>query len=133
TGDSAKPVYRMKLLSGQRYWQPNEPVALMTGPAVKPTLRHGQDGSSNDSGLLECQVFEDAEIETLIPQDMESIVRWLDETTASAEKEMTGFSTWEQQPWNPFLLEWEVEVFPVESRSNLESETGDYFTDFITS
>lgn len=131
--DSTKPIYRLKLISGQRYWQPTEPVVLMVGPAVKPTLRHGQDSSNNDSGLLECQVFKDAAIETLIPENMESLVRWLDETAKNAEQEMIGFSTWEQQPWNPFLLEWEVEVFPVESRSNLESGTGDYFTDFITS
>lgn len=132
-GEEATPVYRLKLVSGQRHWQPNEPVLLMVGPAVKPTPRHGQDGSNNEDGLLECQIFANAEIETLIPYQVDLLVRWLDDAGGSVGDDAIGFSNWEQQPWNPFLLEWEVEIFPVKSRSNHESETGDYFTDFITS
>jgi hypothetical protein len=131
--EGAKPSYRLKLTPSQRYWQPSEPVVLMVGPAVEPTKRHGQDGSNNEEGLLDCGLLENASIEALIPGDIKTIVTWLDETASSADADAFGFSSWEQQPWNPFLLEWEIEVFPIESRSSLESETGDYFTDFITS
>ena len=48
--------YVMKQQSGPRYWQPKEPVALLTGDLVKATNRHGQDGRSNSGGYLECQV-----------------------------------------------------------------------------
>jgi hypothetical protein len=133
TADGTNPSYRLKQTSGQRYWQAAEPVVLMTGAAVQPTLRHGQDGTLNDEGLLACQLFEDATVAGLIPGDVDRIVNWLDGTGSSADSDLFGFSTWVRQPWNPFLLEWEVEVFPIASRSNLESETGDYFTDFIRS
>jgi len=131
--DGTQPSYQLKLTPGQRYWQPSEPVALMTGPAVRPTLRHGQDSSANEDGLLQCQIYADATVDALIPDQINAIVARLDETGKDTEADLFGFNTWEQQPWNVFLLEWEVEVFPILSRSNLDSETGDYFTDFITS
>jgi hypothetical protein len=46
--------------------------------------------------------------------------------------ESSGITTWQQQPWNPFLLEWLVEVLPLDEGSNLDPATDTYAPDFIT-
>jgi hypothetical protein len=43
-----------------------------------------------------------------------------------------GYKLWTEQPWNPFLLEWQVEVFPLAHKSNIDPLTGHYDDDFIT-
>jgi len=54
----APPPYTLKPIASSRYWQPTEPVILMVGEGVKPTIRHGQDGRLRDDGLLECEILQ---------------------------------------------------------------------------
>lgn len=129
-GDTG-PTYRLKQVSGARYWQPTEPVVLIQGAIVRASERHGQDGRSSD-GLLETQVLTDTETKD-IPGDQDArlkIRNRIDEIRGKSSGNF-AFSTWTGQPWNPFLLEWEVEVFPVMNKSNLDPATGRYASDFI--
>lgn len=119
-----KKTYMLMRTANPRYWQPREPVMLMVGAAVQPNERHGQDG------LLTCQLLPNATIQTLIPGQLATIRSRID---AIAPDAPAGFSTWTSQPWNPFLLEWEVEVSPLSNQSNLHPETGAYQPGFITS
>ena len=57
----APPPYTLKPIASSRYWQPTEPVILMVGEGVKPTIRHGQDGRLRDDGLLECEILQQEE------------------------------------------------------------------------
>jgi len=115
--------YALQPTASMRYWQPNDPVVLMTGDAVKPTTRHGQDG------LLACQIFQSSS-QKPIPDQFEAIRQQINKISNA---DNFAFSTWAQQAWHPFLLEWEVEVFPIKNQSNLSSPDKKYQTDFITS
>lgn len=126
TDNNTGVVYVMTEVPDARYWQPNEPVVLMTGSAVKPTERHGNDG------VLECDVPT-----TLTNQSsLDDILTYISTIETSVDNgsatDNPAFKTWTNQPWNSFLLEWEVEVFPLENKSNLTTDSRDYDTDFIT-
>ncbi|GHO90560.1 hypothetical protein KSF_006080 [Reticulibacter mediterranei] len=121
----AKMTYTLKQMPAPRYWQPAEPVLLLLGPVVQPNERHGQDG------LLACQILPDATVQDLLPRQFATIRAMIDKS--SGEEGAAGFNTWTRQPWNPFLLEWVVEVFPLNDQGNLHPETEEYQQGFITS
>lgn len=81
---------------------------------IKPTKRHGKDG------LLKCTILPDTTIANLIDEQFLSVIQKIQELSETIQSnEFIGFKTWSEQPWNPFLLEWLVEFFPVESLPNL--------------
>jgi hypothetical protein len=90
-----------------RYWKPNEPVILLAGEQLG-TSRHGEDGE------LACKILS-------IPAG----IRIADYFLASAnqgvsmfpllDEDATGYRQRTQQPWHPYLLEWEVEFYPLSS------------------
>jgi hypothetical protein len=131
--ENANSALRLKQISGPRYWQPTEPVVLIQGALVKASERHGQDGRSSD-GLLETQILNaditDQGAANLRKNNLRKI-----RDKVFKEVDPTGnfaFSKWDKQPWNPFLLEWEVEVFPLANKSNLDPKTRRYASDFIS-
>jgi hypothetical protein len=125
--------YVLKQTPGPRYYQPTDPVVLMIGAGVEPTLRHGRDSASGD-GALACQLFvTDNSPEELLPNNVAPLVERVDEIETETAGEGFGFNVWTNQPWNPFLMEWEAEVFPVESGGNLDPERGAYLPEFIDS
>lgn len=129
----AKATYSLKQISSPRYWQPKEPVLLMTGEAVKPTPRHGQDGRLREDGCLECQFLVSNDDTTSINKNSFSTIRnKIDAIEKSQTGEHIAFSRWEQ-PWHPFLLEWEVEIFPIREGSNHINHNSNYDNKFITS
>jgi len=116
--------YYLEQIPGPRYWQPNNPVVLIEGDAVKATKRHGRDG------VLQCHLFK-ATNGTLFENhnDFTNIIaRVAEKLTAGS----FGLNTWTQQPWNPFLLEWQTQLFPTESHSNQHLNKGVYSSRFIT-
>lgn len=129
TVQQAKTSYTLKPISGPRYWQPAEPVVLMVGAAIQPNERHGRD-----TVLSTRQIIAGSTVQDLLPKQLAAVRSKIDgiardETSPSP----TGFNTWTQRPWNPFLLEWQVEVFPVNRQGNLHPDTEAYQPDFITS
>jgi hypothetical protein len=140
---AANVVYVLGPGPGPRYYEPNNPVVLISGPAVKPNLRNGSDGRLRDDELLECHLIPDADLSDLVPGTSDQIttkraaliatIAGKIEQLAKTGKEGIGITDWTQPPWNPFLLEWEVEVFPIANKSNLNPSTGRYASDFITS
>ncbi|MFM2378997.1 MAG: hypothetical protein RLZZ143_1575 [Cyanobacteriota bacterium] len=126
----APPPYTLKPIASSRYWQPTEPVILMAGEGVKPTIRHGQDGRLRDDGLLECEILQQEE--DIFLNGFSSILGKIDQIENNKKGEHIGFSTWEEQPWHPFLLEWEVEVFPLENGCNHGIYNHQYDAEFIT-
>jgi hypothetical protein len=120
----AKQSYSLTPMPGPRFWQPREPVALMVGPAVSATDRYNQDD------VIQCAVLSNVVAQDILPTQF-SIIR--DAIQQIDPQSSIGFRTWTQQPWNPFLLEWEVELFPASNQSNIQTTTGDYGADFLTS
>ncbi|MEM8715572.1 MAG: hypothetical protein AAGE92_07305, partial [Cyanobacteria bacterium P01_G01_bin.4] len=126
------PSYRLELVSGPRYWEPKEPVVLMEGDAVAASQRHGEDGRLSEDGLLECKMIADRTIQSLVAEDFRSVFDTIDQLAPQGEQEKIGFSLWTAQPWNPILLEWLVEVFPVAEGGNKTSANRKYSEDFLT-
>jgi hypothetical protein len=124
-------VYRLKLTPGPRFWQPNEPVVLLSGAAAEPTDRHGQDGQLREDGLLVCHLLPDTDLKNVVPSNFAAVAAALEQIRASAGADSFAFNDWRQNPWNPLLLEWEVEVFPVEFENNLHPRSEGYTPDFI--
>ena len=128
-----RSAYRLKQTSGPRYWRPTEPSILLDGSLAKPSARHGQDAPGKK--LLETQLLIGADRATdLSDQNWRRKIREkIAEigSSAGADKNF-AFTTWDGQPWNPFLLEWEVEVFPVANKSNIDPFIGRFNENFIT-
>lgn len=130
-------LYTLKQQSAPRYWQPNEPVVLVAGEAAKASLRHGHDGRMTDDNTLTCFTWQ-ADGTTSISEHIRTnytsvtnAIRKVQQQLKEESADGIGFSEWEQQPWNPFLLEWEVEVFPLKNKSNVGTESSSYHEDFI--
>ena len=108
--------YVLQPIPAPRYWLPNEPVVLIADEIATPTPRHGQDGRLHAAGLLECQILplEDSTDQEFIHSLSRIIERLNSEEQGklNVDRERIGFSAWTEQPWHPFLLEWEVEVMP---------------------
>jgi hypothetical protein len=121
--------FRLKQVSGPRYWRPTEPAILIEGPVAKPSLRHGQDGRPGD-GLLETELLTNVDAADPSRNDLRPKIREKIAEIGRTRKNF-AFTKWEGQPWNPFLLEWQVEVFPIEHHSNIDPATGRYQEDFI--
>ncbi|MGH9769209.1 MAG: hypothetical protein ACREAB_17415, partial [Blastocatellia bacterium] len=125
----ANAVYKLKQIPAPRYWQPNEPVVMLAGPAVKRMVRHGEDGRLNKDGLLDCQVMGNAVARSAVVSD--ALLQKMNQLDPGRDGVKIGFSVRTEQPWHPFLLEWEVEVFPIESQCNQHPHSGRYAPDFI--
>ena len=107
--------FALKSMVAPRFWEPHEPVILINGDIASPTRRHGQDGT------LSCRTVE---LKGGEPE------KSFFETIRKALKNIDSFR-WQQQPWNPFALEWHVQFLPVVSRSYLHESTGIYDEKFI--
>ena len=121
--------YRLKQISGPRYWRPTEPSVLIEGSLAEPSKRHGQDGQTT-GGLVPVDFLTGVDNADLAETRLRERFRQRIDGIGATEKNF-AFTTWEAQPWNPFLLEWEIEVFPVEHHSNIDPATGRYQEDFI--
>lgn len=122
--------YYVDRISAPRYWQPNDPVVLIHGDAAKPSHRYGKDG------VLECQLFSSptgssTPYSTPTAGGAHDFTALATKVNALALDEFHGLNKWIGQPWNPFLLEWQADLYPIKSKGNLEDGVGDYSPDFI--
>lgn len=128
-GQSKPPTYALRQSSAARYWQPADPVVLISGDAAKATVRHGQDGRLNPDHLLECHLLADDTFR--YPPRAEDLANIRAALQRLEPANTIAFATQSEQPWNPFLLEWEVELFPLEDGGNLQPGHQTYAEDFI--
>ncbi|MBK7936636.1 MAG: hypothetical protein IPJ82_05895 [Lewinellaceae bacterium] len=129
-------VFVLKRTGGPRYWEPKEPVVLLANDTagnsvLRPTDRHGRDGRLRPDGLLECPLVSVADVfdgkNTAVIAEIRGKIN---ELTKPASGEKMGFTRWTGQPWNPFRLDWEVELAPLSQGTNMEER--DYDPDFLT-
>ncbi|MBI1298835.1 hypothetical protein GC175_28210 [bacterium] len=129
---AAAVTYVLQPTTRPRYWQPTEPVVLLTGNAVQPTTRHGQDGRLRSDNLLDCRLISDPALPGLIPANRTILLAAIDAQQPGPGEEHVAFSTWTEQPWHPFLLEWEVEIFPLSDGGNVQPQATGYSFDFLS-
>ncbi len=131
----ANASYVLKPTAGPRYWQPREPVLLLAGAEMQVSARHGQDGRWRDDGLLACVLVNDFAYEKLQPgllndAGLDALAARLDQIEKAAGAKHFAFNQIEAQPWNPFLLEWNVEFFPARDQSH-EHNGGAYSSEYL--
>lgn len=118
--------YFIEQIPGPRFWEPNAPVVLLKGDAVKTTnSRHGQDG------ILTCAVFSSSGDNLF--ENTNDFTKIADKVNAKLAADQQGLNTWTQQPWNPFLLEWQTQLFSAETKSNRHLNEGTYSNKFVAS
>lgn len=123
--------YALKAVAGPRYWQPAEPVIMLEGEAVKPTNRFGTVGGLSQNNILPCQIANVVNY-PLQQSDFTTLLTEISKGKPAKGENKPGFNTWSTQPWNPFLLEWQVEVKPMEEAGNLATDNRDFEPGFIT-
>ena len=119
----------LKQIAAPRYWQPNEPVVLLTGKNVKPMDRHRADKT------VTCPITDHD------PQDLmddgAGLVAMIRDHWAPCTPDATdtpGLRMMKANPWNPLLFEWETQVWPMVSKDGaLQQKLATYQPDFITS
>ncbi len=127
-------VQFLQQITAPRFWEPAEPVVLMTGAGIRASDRYGDDGRLRDDGRLACDILTLAQgVEQLVrANSLETLHQKIDAIEAAlAGQESIGFRTWAAQPWHPFLLEWGVEHFPVQSQANTGVDSSGYASSLI--
>lgn len=54
--DRFLPGHELQQTNEARFWKPNDPVLLFTGPAIQRSRRHGEDGRYRADGALFCRL-----------------------------------------------------------------------------
>src|SRR5450755_222953 len=128
--------YTLKAIAGPRYWQPREPVVLIHGNPARTTERHGESQYGNVLDTKIVTVPRATTGQDYILNNLPELRQTIDGLAVTAQKSGSSaiaFNTWQNQPWNPFLLSWEVEVQPLLNKSNLDATKRDgYSPDFLT-
>jgi hypothetical protein len=123
--------YELREVPGPRFWQPTEPVILLEGDAVKPTNRHGADGRLNEDNTLACDIIYCDTTPPLPKTFFDKLSNEVDTLKNKNKEPKISFDTWTEQPWHPFLLEWDVEVRPMEKGGNLATANRAFDPEFI--
>lgn len=133
TRKTAPAQLELQEIAQPRYYVPNEPIVLFTGNAATPSNRHGQDGRLNSQGFLECQIANLNKQDSFNSKDDINIVRnqIVSILAKQSSSNSIAINDWQHQPWNPIILQWEVEFFPTRDGNNLDSQSLNYQTNFI--
>lgn len=122
-----RPSYTIKIVPGPRYWQPSDPVVLMTGEVAKPT-RNRDDERLRTDGLLQCKLLtQSIDLQSLSDNTLNIFVQFLSEF-GNNPTEKIGFRQWANQPWNPFLLEWQVQLKGLEHKGQQTKNDNNKYT-----
>ncbi len=120
-----KAPFQIGSTARPRYWSPNEPVVLLVGPATG--VRERPDVANTPLACTVTPLSNDAPAGA---NDVNALGECVEQIHA-VDPDGPAFQRWQFQPWRPFLLEWEVEVFPVREKSNAGTADRNYQSDFI--
>lgn len=121
--------HELKKVAGPRFWQPTEPVVLLAGESVEPTTRHGADGRLSDDNSLHGQITTVSNY-PIQKADFPALLAAIENLKGTAGEKI-GYDTWTRQPWHPFILDWEVELFPLSDGGNLSIDNRNYDASFL--
>ncbi|XOF33788.1 MAG: hypothetical protein ACL93V_00355 [Candidatus Electrothrix sp. YB6] len=113
-----KTTFTLQSEPASRYWQPVEPVILLDGDEVVSTDQARPSGPLQVTGAAAASAC----FSNLLRNgEADGIDRIREKLPAAAE--------WQQQPWHPFLLEWQVKI---QLQKTLDSEQKKYPPDYFT-
>lgn len=129
-----RPSYILKIFPGPRYWQPSDPVILMTGDAVKPTRRREEESLLEDDGI-KCELLSGTINWAQFPENSRTIVQNKLDELANQTGIKIGFYNWTNQPWNPLMLEWAVQFFSLRhnTQENFQNTLNTFKPEDLTS
>ncbi len=115
TPEGADAPYELRALPAAPFWEPAEPVLLLSGAAARSDLWGDLESATSAPRQLLCQQV-----------DLSLDLQTLPEATVSAlQSHLAGLETegdiWSQSPWSPFLMNWYFRVSPAGREDN-----GDY-------
>ncbi|MGB3204643.1 MAG: hypothetical protein WBB28_06615 [Crinalium sp.] len=144
TRTASQIAYQLQPLPAPRYWQPNEPVVMVVGEVARfttPPISADQFLTCNlwnpepSSFAQDLTSFWRGQLQ-INPESADELLNALDrQITQFIGTESTdhpGLTIWQEQPWNPFMLEWEVAFYPTKGQSSNLSFNRNYPTNFLT-
>jgi hypothetical protein len=130
---AAKLGYELVPQVAPRFWQPTDPVVALAGPDARATERHGQDGRLRADNMLTCQLVPGTVVDQVLALDQKALLALLQALRSSeAGPDSVAFRDTGGAPWNPFQLEWEVELFPLREQGNIQPQASSYEPGFVT-
>ncbi|MBD2612563.1 hypothetical protein H6G94_14965 [Nostoc punctiforme FACHB-252] len=137
-------AYQLQPLPAPRYWQPNEPVVMVVGEAARftaPPISADQPltctlwNPEPSSFAQQIASFWRGQLQ-VNPEGVNELLNALDRQIAQLigtdSVKHPGQTIWQQQPWNPFMLEWEVAFYPTKGQSSNLSSNRNYPTNFLS-
>ncbi|WP_143861740.1 hypothetical protein [Nostoc linckia] len=137
-------AYQLQPLPAPRYWQPNEPVVMVVGEAARftaPPISADQPlactlwNPEPSSFAQQIASFWRGQLQ-VNPEAVNELLNALDRQIAQLigtdSVKHPGQTIWQEQPWNPFILEWEVAFYPTKGQSSNLSSNRNYPTNFLT-
>lgn len=144
TRTASQIAYQLQPLPAPRYWEPNEPVVMVVGEAARFTApptpadqpltctlwnpepsSFAQQLASFLRGNLQVNPEDDKELLNTLNQQITNLIG----TDSTGHP---GHTIWQEQPWNPFMLEWEVAFYPIKGQGSNLSSSRNYPTNFLT-
>jgi hypothetical protein len=115
TPAGAAVPYQLHGLPAAPFWEPAEPMLLLSGPAARSDLWGDLESATSAPRQLACRHV-----------DLSLDLAALPEATVSAIRThlsglTSGGDVWSQSPWSPFLMNWYFRVSPAGREDN-----GDY-------
>jgi hypothetical protein len=144
TRTASQISYQLQPLPAPRYWEPNEPVVMVVGEAARFTApptpadqslactlwnpepsNFAQQLASFLRGNLQVNPENNNELLNTLDQQITKLIG----TDSTGHP---GHTIWQEQPWNPFMLEWEVAFYPIKGQGSNLSSSRNYPTNFLT-
>ncbi|MFD2719556.1 hypothetical protein ACFST9_12580 [Hymenobacter monticola] len=120
--------YFLKPLAGPRYWRPTDPVVLLAQPGE---ANSGVPAAGRDPrALLRCPALEAKGFDP-DQLDAKGLLALQQQASELYQAQQLVATSWDRNPWQPFLLEWETALFPMGEASNLADKERSYSPDFI--
>jgi hypothetical protein len=116
--------YELILSNSARFWEPSEPVILVSGDLGKSKLYH------NKKERLECF---SVKIDPFINQAslIKNANTLYDFYKSQKNSSLQWLSIYKKNPWNPIILQWQVQTYARDQQSN-NHQDGNYGEQFIT-
>jgi hypothetical protein len=124
----ADKQHELRELPRPRFWQSRPPVAVLSGPGVKRSYRHGHDGRFEADGTLRCRIsgmpLAGPRVELPLPRrlgtDGAALVSEAvtlmdpDAPRIGTPPSPAGVVSW-SPPWTPLTLQWEAQWQPTDA------------------
>ncbi|MFY0570236.1 hypothetical protein ACN28E_41325 [Archangium lansingense] len=118
TPEGTATPYQLQALPAAPYWEPAEPVLLLSGPAARSDLWGDLNAATSAPRQLTCQHVD----LTLNLADLP------DATLTALRTHLAGLESrgnvWTQTPWSPFMMNWHFRVSPAGRDDNGDYDPG---------